>query len=200
MYDNQAPVITCPAAVAANTAAGSAKSAKLTLTATATDNVAVLGFQGTKQDFFPVGATTVSFSATDGIFTSSCNVVVTVTDGEAPTFDNCPASPLQLVTGNSKFGVTNLVITARDNVDGVVAVPGGDLSTYQFPITTATQPATHVKLTAQDSRPGTPNKATCEFDVVVTGALCLGLSAASDPCASQTTGTPSSLLAPALSS
>lgn len=54
---------------------------------------------------FPVGTTTVTYTATDaeGLLALGCSFDVTVTDAEAPSFDNCPTEDVNLATSEDGF-------------------------------------------------------------------------------------------------
>jgi hypothetical protein len=85
--DNQAPIFTfCPPAIAANTDASQCYATVAIGTATATDNCTIASVMSDAPATFPVGPTTVTWTATDinGLF-STCTQVITVTDNQFPT-------------------------------------------------------------------------------------------------------------------
>ena len=104
---------------------------------------------------FPVGETTVTFDATDGSETASCQTVVTVTDEAPPAIECAPEET---------------VVRAADGE--VVAPPpptsAGDLCTEAVSVTTAPEAlpdgTTAVAYTATD---GVGLQATCTTDVTV---------------------------------
>ena len=96
VVDNQAPVITCPANVTANTAPGLCTAVVTYGSISATDNcpaptiTLVSGLSSGST--FPLGINTVVYRATDGVGNSStCSFTVTVVDLQPPTI-SCPAN------------------------------------------------------------------------------------------------------------
>ncbi len=73
---------------------------------------------------FPIGTTTVVWTATDASGnTSTCNTVVTVVDSEAPVMQNCPSGTLTVGSYiNCSAYPFWTVPTAIDNCDGTVNV------------------------------------------------------------------------------
>ncbi|WP_198666921.1 HYR domain-containing protein [Taibaiella helva] len=122
--DNTAPVLTgCPASVQVNTGAGATGcDAVATWTEpAATDNctpAANLVWTKSHQpgDVFPVGTTTVTYTATDaaGNVSAACTFDVTVTDNTAPVFSNCPTSMSNIATNSN--GCTAEIATAAPAV------------------------------------------------------------------------------------
>src|SRR5205814_797173 len=109
--DIQGPVITCPANITVNAAAGQCTS-NVTFTVTATDtcgSVTNLVSVPASGSAFPVGVTTVTSTARDNSGNSSqCTFTVTVRDTQLPTI-TCPAD----VTVNANAGTcfaTGLVL------------------------------------------------------------------------------------------
>ncbi|MDW3648635.1 MAG: HYR domain-containing protein [Bacteroidia bacterium] len=99
VLDTIAPVIICPANIVVNNDPFSC-GAQVTLIASASDNCAVTVVNDynngdeVASDFYPVGTTVVTFTATDPSGnTSSCSVSVTVNDAENPTAV-CPVFPI----------------------------------------------------------------------------------------------------------
>ncbi len=120
--DIEAPTLNCPSAVSANTAASSCN-AFVSLVVTASDNCGIveasnsfntggLNASGT----YGLGETEVVFTVSDaGGLSSSCTVVVSVTDNVAPQI-TCPADVSVMVDpGESSVFIGNLVATATDN-------------------------------------------------------------------------------------
>lgn len=119
--DNTNPVITCPANVSVGNDLGEC-TAVVALVATATDNCGVLSItdNGPAGDEFPLGLTTVTFTATDiNGHIATCQTTVTVSDTEDPSI-NCPAN----ISRGTDAGVCTAVVTwtapvASDNCPNV---------------------------------------------------------------------------------
>ena len=124
--DTEDPKISCPANV--NHTADSGKcSYSFTLTAaTATDNCPGVTVAGVRDDAmllsdsYPVGTTTISWTATDAHGHSvSCNQTVTVTDNEDPKI-TCPPNITHTAdSGKCSYSFKPIVATATDNCPGV---------------------------------------------------------------------------------
>ena len=84
--DNQAPIFTlCPPAIAANTDANECFATVAIGTASATDNCTIASIVSDAPATFPVGPTTVTWTATDvNGLSSTCTQVITVTDNQLP--------------------------------------------------------------------------------------------------------------------
>ena len=107
---------------------------------------------------FPIGVTTVTYTATDGSGnTSSCTMTVTVNDTEAPVI-TCPADIIVSNDPGQCDAVVTFMATATDNCPGVTSssVPA---SGSVFPIGT-----TLVTVTATDAAGNTD---VCTFNVTV---------------------------------
>ncbi|MBK9013666.1 MAG: HYR domain-containing protein [Saprospiraceae bacterium] len=119
--DNTDPVITCPSNVSFINDLGEC-SAIVALVATATDNCGVLSLtdNGPVGDEFPVGTTTVTFTATDvNGNTANCQTTVTVADTEDPSI-TCPANiSLGTGVGDCTAVVTWAAPTATDNCPNI---------------------------------------------------------------------------------
>lgn len=131
---------------------------------TASDNCNLVSFTSTHNpgDAFPVGVTSVTYTATDGAgLMSTCVFSVTVVDNESPTIHDCPKT----ITVDADDGACSKTVswtepTATDNQPGVSIVQTeGPAPGSSFPVGT-----THIKYTATDV---SSNTATCEFDVIV---------------------------------
>lgn len=162
--DTENPVISgCPADIAVNNDAGVCEAIVSWTPPTATDNCpgVILTSTHNPGDTFPVGLTTVVYTATDvaGNMTL-CSFNITVTDNEDPVI-TCPAD----ITVNNDAGVCGAVVTyadatATDNCPGVSVFQSGGLpSGSTFPVGTTT-----VSYLAIDAF---GNDATCSFDVTV---------------------------------
>src|SRR2546428_2463339 len=103
VVDNQAPSISCPAAVVSATDPGQCSASNVTYTVSASDNctnVTVVCSPPSGATFL-VGVTAVSCGVTDAAGnTNGCSFTVTVTDTERPTL-SCPAD----VTVNADAGL-----------------------------------------------------------------------------------------------
>ncbi len=109
---------------------------------------------------FPIGATTVTFRATDaaGLWTE-CFFIVTVIDDEAPSFLNCPDT----VTTTADNGLCGAVVTyspptVQDNCTAILIAPAGQTSGSFFPMG-----FTPVTYSVSDG----VSTATCTFQVEV---------------------------------
>ncbi|WP_430405764.1 HYR domain-containing protein [Fluviicola sp.] len=161
--DTEAPVITsCPSNISVSNDP-SVCGAMVTWTLpVATDNCPGVTMTSTHNsgDNFPLGTTTVTYSATDAAGnTATCTFDITVNDTEAPVFTNCPSD----ITVNNDPGVCGAVVnwiapTATDNCSAVSLTsnytPGDN-----FPTGTTT-----VIYTATDAA---GNTFSCSFDVTV---------------------------------
>ena len=111
---------------------------------------------------FPIGTTTVIWTATDaGGNTSTCTLNIIVTDNEAPVMQNCPSNQA-LTVGQYSCGTTpNWVAPlATDNCDSVSVVQtSGPLPTDTLAVGTYT-----IVYTATDS---SNNTSTCSFQLNV---------------------------------
>ncbi|HGY92166.1 MAG TPA: HYR domain-containing protein, partial [Planctomycetes bacterium] len=165
--DNEAPVLTaCPANITGVVTDPGICMATVSWTPpTATDNCPGVSLTSNFNpgDLFPVGTTTVTYTATDGSGnTASCSFTVMVSDGENPVI-TCPAD---IVMGNDGgacgASVTFSDATATDNCMGVVVartdmtgLNSGDL----FPVGD-----TVISFMATDA---SGNTASCSFTITV---------------------------------
>jgi HYR domain/Secretion system C-terminal sorting domain len=160
-------IVNCPANINLST---TGTNAVATWTApTATDNctpTVVLTNNFASGTAFPVGTTTVVFTARDtsrNTSTCSFNVVITkidtcANDTTKPVFRNCPTN-ISLTTTGMTAVATWTAPTATDNC-GTPSVTSNFSSGGNFPIGT-----TSVVYTARDAK---NNSATCQFNIVVT--------------------------------
>jgi hypothetical protein len=168
--DNEKPVITCPASITHTADAGVCSYTVNIGTATATDNCSVATIAGVRDDnaqldaSYPVGVTTVTWTATDiHGNTSSCTQTITVTDDENPVI-TCPAS----ITHTADAGVCSYTVnigtaTATDNcaVATIVGVRDDNAqldASYPVGTTTVTWTATDIH----------GNSSTCTQTITVT--------------------------------
>jgi len=165
--DEEPPTIVCPANIDMDVDAGICGAVVSFETPTASDNsgseVTVTQTAGPiSGEVFPVGTTTVTFTATDAAGNSaSCSFDVTVNDTEDPTFES-----VSDINANTDAGVCGAVVsfeapTATDNCDGtVVSLNDGSMASgSEFPVGTTT-----VTYTATDAA---GNTFTVSFDVIV---------------------------------
>ena len=132
--DTTAPVITAPAAVTAEaTAPQTIVSIGL---ATATDMVGVESITSDAPATFPVGVTTVTWTATDKAGNSStATQVVTVEDTTAPTI----SAPVNVVTeATAPNSVVTYVAPTADDTVGVTSFTHNAPATFPVGITTIT--------------------------------------------------------------
>ena len=168
--DTQPPALTVPATVTINTSATNLTACNLFVsdatlgTASANDNcttVTVVGSGVPAGNLFPVGTTTITYSAKDlvGNITTATQLV-TVLD-KPPSVISCPANITTEFTSQSGAIVNFTLPTATDNCGGTVSVTSSKASGSAFPIGVIS-----VLLTAKDAAGNTTN---CSFTVTVTG-------------------------------
>jgi gliding motility-associated-like protein len=155
---NEPPVISnCPSDIVVSTSGPGCNEIVNWPLPTASDNCSVDTFVSTHDpgDTFPVGATTVTYTATDSDGNSAtCSFQVTVNDTSPPLFANCPEDIITYGVG----AVTWISPSATDDCSDVNLSSNfnpGDV----FPIGT-----TQVVYTAED---GSGNISTCSFFVTV---------------------------------
>ena len=162
--DNSGPVITnCPTNINVSNDAGICGAAVTWTAPTVTDNCSVPTVTSTHNsgDVFPIGTTTVIYTATDAVGNvSTCSFTITVSDTELPTIANCPANiVLNNTPGACGAVVTWTAPTITDNCPGVtVTSTHTSGSTFPIGITTVTYTATDAK----------GNVNVCSFTVTVT--------------------------------
>src|SRR5690554_3382159 len=162
--DNEAPVFTaCPSDIAQDVDAGSCDAVVTWTAPTFTDNCTGTTLTSTHNsgDTFPIGTTTVTYTATDAAGNvQTCSFDVEITDNEAPVFTACPSDIAQDVdAGSCDAVVTWTAPTFTDNCTGTTLTSTHN-SGDTFPIGTTT-----VTYTATDAA---GNIQTCSFDVVIT--------------------------------
>lgn len=163
-------IANCPASQTITTTTNACKAATWTAP-TATDNCGTptLTTSHASGFCFPVGTTTVSYTATDAkLNKSTCNFNITVVydpcagDVTKPTLVSCPTNQSVTTTNNACKAVTWTAPTATDNC-GTPSVTSTHASGFCFPVGTTT-----VVYTAKDSK---NNTATCSFTVTVTNTV-----------------------------
>ncbi|MBL0102493.1 MAG: HYR domain-containing protein [Bacteroidetes bacterium] len=158
--DHEQPVISgIPANINLNTS-GSCDAIATWIAPSATDNCGTpaLTSNFNSGDLFPVGITTVTYTATDASGNiSALSFTVTVSDNEDPTIA-CPAN----IAVNSDLGscgaIVNFSVTTTDNCSSSVVSTPASGSLFPIGTTTVTSVATDAS----------GNTATCSFDVTVT--------------------------------
>ncbi|MEZ5043203.1 MAG: HYR domain-containing protein [Saprospiraceae bacterium] len=161
------PVISgCPSNITQGTDAGVCEAVVTWVAPTASDEGTVVSFTSTHTPgtAFPVGTTTVTYTATDNDGNSSeCSFDVTISDTESPQI-SCPTN----ITAIGASGATSAVVTyaapiGTDNCTGVSTVQTGGLgSGSSFPIGTTTETYTVTDAAA--------NATSCSFTVTVIAA------------------------------
>jgi len=142
VVDNENPVIICPSAITTNTDLGQCTATTSIGVATATDNCGVPTVSNDAPAAFPIGDTTVTWTATDAAGnTATCTQLVTVVDNENPVI-NCPSA----ITINTDLGQCSStasigVATATDNC-GVPTVSNDAPTAFPIGDTTVTWTAT----------------------------------------------------------
>jgi len=162
--DNELPVISnCPANISLNIDAGLCTAVATWTAPTATDNCAIQTFTSSHNggDAFPVGTTTVTYTATDiHGNVQTCSFTVTVTDNELPVISNCPTNiSVFNDAGLCSAVVTWIAPTAVDNC-AIQTFTSTHNSGASFPVGTTT-----VIYTATDVN---GNVQTCSFAITVT--------------------------------
>jgi len=164
--DNENPVITdCPTSFAVANDPGNCSATASWPLPSATDNCGIASFTSnfSPGDVFPLGTTTVIYTATDNAGNSvPCSFDVTVTDNENPNFSNCPANiSIPANTGNCEAIVTWTPPTPYDNCS-----IASQTSTHNpgdvFPSGTTT-----IIYSVSDNA---GNSTLCSFDVTVLGS------------------------------
>lgn len=162
--DNENPGISgCPAPISVSNDPGACGAVVSWTAPTETDNCPGVTMTSNYSPgaTFPIGATTVNYTATDANGnTSICSFIVTVTDNQNPAFAGCPAPISQNNDPGSCSAIVNWTVpTASDNCLGVI------ISSSHSPGTTFPIGTTTVTYTATDA---SGNTGTCSFDVVIT--------------------------------
>ena len=165
VVDAENPVVTCPADITINTDAGQCTSTAAIGTATGTDNCGVPTITSNAPVSFPIGNTTVIWTATDGVGNiDTCHQIVTVVDAENPVI-TCPGN---ITVGNDpnqcSAVVTYTTPVGTDNCTGAVTtLTSGLASGSTFPVGTTT-----VTYTVTD---GSNNVDSCSFTVTVADSV-----------------------------
>ncbi|MCG9911082.1 MAG: HYR domain-containing protein [Flavobacteriales bacterium] len=161
--DTQTPqIVSCPQNININTSNGVCGANVTWTLPSALDNCPGVSLTSTHNsgDFFPVGTTTVTYTATDASNnTVTCSFTVTVTDTQAPVISGCPTN---IVVSNDP-GVCEALVSwtvpsASDNC-GLASFTSTHTPGTIFPVGTTT-----VTYTATDIY---GNVSTCTFNVTV---------------------------------
>ncbi|WP_113922614.1 HYR domain-containing protein [Cognataquiflexum aquatile] len=165
--DTEDPIISCPANVSETVVFGETGKVITYATPTFSDNCTGASIElksGLASGAtFPIGATTVTYVATDAAGnTAECSFTVTITedaDAVDPIISNCPTDiTVSNDPGDCSAAVTWTAPTATDNSGSVDLVSNFE-SGAVFPVGT-----TKVTYTATDAA---GNQVTCSFDVTV---------------------------------
>lgn len=161
--DQTAPVISgCPSDITINNDADECGAVATWTEPTSTDECThTLVASHNPGDLFPIGTTTVTYTATDSSGNvSTCSFVVTVIDNQLSVITGCPSD----INVDSQDNICGAIVTwteptATDNCSNMVLTSSHN-SGDEFPIGTTT-----VTYTATDAA---GNVVTCSFDVTVT--------------------------------
>jgi gliding motility-associated-like protein len=145
--DTQKPTITCPSNVTAVADANSCVATGIVLGApTTTDNCTGTTVTNNAPSSFPIGVTTVTWTAKDvSGNTQTCTQTVTVSDTQKPTI-TCPSNVTTVADANSCVA-TGIVLgapTTTDNCTGTITVTNNAPSSFPIGITTVTWTAKDV--------------------------------------------------------
>jgi gliding motility-associated-like protein len=157
------PVIAgCPSTITVNADAdpGSCGTSVSWMAPSVTDNCVVnMTSNKTPGDFFPVGTTAVTYTATDASGRqSTCTFNVVVIDATSPAISNCPIDITATAGATCSAVATWNDPTFVDNCTGANMV-GTHSSGDTFPLGT-----TNVKFTVTD---GAGNQSICSFNIIV---------------------------------
>src|SRR5229473_8082680 len=140
VVDTTPPSITCPAPITAE-ATGNESAFVVPGSATAFDIAGPVTITGPAAGSYPLGTTTVTYTATDQSGNqSSCTTTITVVDTTPPSI-SCPAPITVEATSVAGAFVTPGVATASD-IAGPVTITGPAAGTYPLGTTTITYTAT----------------------------------------------------------
>ena len=159
--DSENPTLSCPANITANSDAGLCTASVTWTPPTPADNcgATITSSSHNPGDSFPVGTTTVTYTATDDAGNSiECSFDITVEDNENPTLV-CPAN----ITQFNEVGTCNSIVTweapvPNDNCSASVT------SSSHNPGDTFTVGTTTVTYTATDD---SGNSVECSFDITI---------------------------------
>lgn len=161
VVDNEKPTITCPADKTAEIEENENSTTIDLGTPTANDNVGIESVLNNAPNTFPVGNTTVTWTATDKSGnTATCEQTVMVTqkisDNENPTI-TCPTDVSAVTSEGQDNATVNLGNAITDDNIGVASVDNDAPQTYPIGTTTVTWTVTDLA----------GNTATCQQTVTV---------------------------------
>ena len=176
--DNENPTITAPSAVSATTNTGCTATGVTLGTPVTADNCSVASVTNNAPTAFPLGATTVTWTVTDGSGnTATATQIVTVTDNVPPTITAPVAVSATTNTGCTATGVTLGTPVTADNCS-VASVTNNAPTAFPLGATTVTWTVTD----------GSGNTATATQTVTVTDNVPPTITAPSAVSATTNTG------------
>ena len=160
--DQEPPTLTCPADITLVANPGECDAVASWEMPIPSDNCVGVSLTSSSHDsgtMFPVGTTTVSYTATDAAGnTTDCSFTVTVEDNEDPVL-TCPIN-VKVAASNNCDGVATWTIPVpEDNCAGAVITSASHTPGETFPIGSTT-----VTYTAMDA---SGNTTTCSFEVLI---------------------------------
>jgi len=160
VIDNIAPLFDCPASIALNTDANECFATVASLGApTVSDNCSIASVTNDAPGTFPVGSTTITWTATDGSGNvSTCTQDVVVTDIELPTA-LCQDITIQLNAAGTATITAGTIDNGSDDACGIATVVAS-----QTAFNCSHVGANTVTLTVTDNN---GNSATCSSTVTV---------------------------------
>ena len=186
--DQESPIISCPGAVNVGVDAGQCSNSTVNIgMANATDNCGIASVTNDAPATFPIGTTTVIWTASDvNGNTATCSQDVTVTDDENPTI-TCPPDVTACTSGGVNLGSP----TTGDNC-GVNSLTNDAPGTYPIGVTIVTWTVSDdagnmatctQQVTIDDELP----TITCPSDVTAchTDSVSLGTPTTNDNCGVQ---------------
>lgn len=163
--ETQPPTITCPPNISVSTSSGCTRAIEWDEPLAFDDcGTVTLGSTHTSGSNFPIGETTVTYTATDRYGnSSSCSFTVTVNDGSSPVINNPPANITVNADDNAcGKNVSWTLPTASDNCSTGLTLTSTKNPGDFFPVGTSA-----VTYTARD---GSGRETTHTFNVVVNDA------------------------------
>merc|ERR1712054_230736 len=160
--DNEAPTVSCPSDISADTDNGSNKAVVSWSDATAGDNDAVADLSADQNSgsAFGIGLTTVTYTATDHAgLTASCTFTITVSDNEDPVI-TCPSNINRNTDADSDKAVVSWAVPSPTDNDGIASTGSDKNPGASFAVG-----PTQVTYTTTDN---SGNSASCSFTVTVT--------------------------------
>ncbi len=180
LKDNQSPVISnCPTDINVNVEGGTCEAVANWTAPAATDNVGVANFTSSHNsgDTYPLGKTTVTYTAEDAAGKSSlCSFNITVKDSEKPTI-TCPSDMIvnsenescgKVVTFTAPVGTDNCggssTVKVVGPISGATYPKGATTHTYKVTDASGNSAECSFKVTVEDA---TNPTATCPADQTV---------------------------------